>query len=302
MSDLKVNVAGIEMKNPVLTASGTCGYGRELSGYFNLSELGGAMVKGTTLEPRSGNPTPRIAETPAGVINSVGLQNPGVDKVLTTELPWITRHDLAVIVNIAGNSPKEYAKVAEAISTFPKVHGIEVNISCPNVKAGGLAFGADPKAAAEVTAAVRKATNLPLIIKLSPNVTDITEIARACEAAGADAVSMINTIMAMEINIETRKPIIANRIGGLSGPCVRPIAVRMIWQTAQAVKIPIIGMGGVYSGDDAIQMMMAGASAVAIGSATMVDPRAPIRIRDEINDWLDEHNIASVREIIGAAL
>lgn len=302
MARMDMKIAGFRIKNPVLTASGTCGYGRELNQIFPIEKLGGIMVKGTSLEPRKGNPTPRIAETPSGVLNCVGLQNPGLEEVLKHQLPWITSKDLAVVVNIAGREAEDYGEVARAISGVPNVAAIEVNISCPNVKAGGMAHGSRPETAAEVTKVVKANTTLPVIVKLSPNVTNIVEIAKAVEEAGADALSLINTILAMEIDIETGKPLLGNQVGGLSGPAIRPIAVRMVWQVAQAVDIPIIGMGGITTGRDALQFMMAGASAVAVGSATMVDPLAPLRIIREMEEWLDEHDIPSVKDIIGSAL
>ncbi|MGI5825422.1 MAG: dihydroorotate dehydrogenase [Bacillota bacterium] len=302
MARMDMKIAGFRIKNPVLTASGTCGYGKELNQIFPIEKLGGIMVKGTSLEPRKGNPTPRIAETPSGVLNCVGLQNPGLEEVLRNQLPWITSKDLAVIVNIAGREAEDYGRVAKAISGVPNVAAIEVNISCPNVKAGGMAHGSRPETAAEVTREVKANTTLPVIVKLSPNVTNIVEIAKAVEEAGADALSLINTILAMEIDIETGKPLLGNQVGGLSGPAIRPIAVRMVWQVAQAVDIPIIGMGGIATGRDALQFMMAGASAVAVGSATMVDPMAPLRIAQEMEEWLDEHDIPSVKDIIGIAL
>lgn len=302
MARMDMKIAGFRIKNPVLTASGTCGYGRELNQIFPIEKLGGIMVKGTSLEPRKGNPTPRIAETPSGVLNCVGLQNPGLEEVLKHQLPWITAKDLAVVVNIAGREAEDYGEVARAISGVPNVAAIEVNISCPNVKAGGMAHGSRPETAAEVTKVVKANTTLPVIVKLSPNVTNIVEIAKAVEEAGADALSLINTILAMEIDIETGKPLLGNQVGGLSGPAIRPIAVRMVWQVAQAVDIPIIGMGGITTGRDALQFMMAGASAVAVGSATMVDPLAPLRIIREMEEWLDKHDIPSVKDIIGSAL
>lgn len=302
MARMDMKIAGFRIKNPVLTASGTCGYGKELNEIFPIEQLGGIMVKGTSLEPRKGNATPRIAETPSGVLNCVGLQNPGLEEVLHNQLPWITSKNLAVIVNIAGREAEDYGAVAKAISGVPNVAAIEVNISCPNVKAGGMAHGSRPETAAEVTRIVKANTTLPVIVKLSPNVTNIVEIAKAVEEAGADAVSMINTILAMEIDVETGKPLLGNQVGGLSGPAIKPIALRMVWQVAQAVDIPIIGMGGITTGRDAIQFMMAGASAVAVGSATMVDPMAPVRIAKEMEEWLDEHDIPSVKDIIGMAL
>ena len=300
--NLAVEFAGIKMKNPVMTASGTCGYGRELNKIFPLERLGGISVKGTTLLPRLGNATPRIAETPAGLLNCVGLQNPGLDKVVANELPWVVQNDLAVIVNIAGGVVEDYGKVAAKVSEVSGVAAIEVNISCPNVSAGGMAHGAKPETAAAVVKEVRKNTKLPMIVKLSPNVTNIVEIAQAAEEAGADAVSLINTILGMEIDIDTRSPLLGNKVGGLSGPAIRPVAVRMVWQVAQGVNIPIVGMGGIMTAEDALQFLMAGASAVAIGSGTMVDPMVPIKVIEGLEEWLIKENIKDINDVIGAAL
>lgn len=302
MTDLAVEFAGIKAKNPVFTASGTCGFGRELNEIFPIDKLGGIMVKGTTLAPRLGNGTPRIAETPAGLLNCVGLQNPGLENVLAEQLPWVLQHDLAVLVNIAGGEPADYAQIAAAVDKVPGVAGLEVNISCPNVKAGGMAHGANPQTAAAVVSAVRAVTRLPLVVKLSPNVTDIAEIARAVEAAGADAVSLVNTFLAMAIDIKRRKPLLGNVTGGLSGPAIRPIAVRMVYQVAQAVKIPIIGMGGITCAEDALQFIMAGANAVAIGAATMTDPLAALKIIDGLDAWCEREGVADINELVGAAL
>lgn len=302
MTNLAVEFAGIKAKNPVFTASGTCGFGQELNEIFPIDKLGGIMVKGTTLQPRLGNNTPRIAETPSGVINCVGLQNPGLEKVLEGPLPWILQHDLAVLVNISGGEPADYAELARELDAVPGVAGLEVNISCPNVKAGGMAHGAHPETAAAVMKAVRAATNLPVVVKLSPNVTDIGEIAKAVEAEGADAVSLVNTFLSMVIDINRRKPLLGNIMGGLSGPAIRPIAVRMVWQVAHSVKIPIIGMGGISCGEDALQFMMAGANAVAVGAATMVNPLAPVQIIDEMAAWCEKEGVADINEIVGAAL
>jgi dihydroorotate dehydrogenase (NAD+) catalytic subunit len=302
MAKMAVEFAGIKAKNPVFTASGTCGFGMELNEIFPIDKLGGIMVKGTTLAPRLGNDTPRIAETPSGVINCVGLQNPGLEVILQDYLPWVLQHDLAVLANIAGGAPEDYAQIATAIDKVPGVAGLEINISCPNVKAGGMAHGANPKTAAEVVSAVRKVTKLPLVVKLTPNVTDVTEIAKAVEAAGADAVSLVNTFLSMVIDVKRRKPLLGNVMGGLSGPAIRPIAVRMVYQVAQAVKIPVIGMGGITCGEDALQFMMAGASAVAVGAATMSNPLAPLNIIAEIEEWLDREGVQDVNEIVGAAL
>ncbi|WP_303127748.1 dihydroorotate dehydrogenase [Ruminococcus callidus] len=298
MANLAVNVAGVSFKNPIIPASGVFGYGREYEKLFPLSELGGIATKGTTGQPRPGNPAPRIAETPSGMLNSVGLQNPGIDAFLERELPNLLTKDTVILANIAGSTVEECVSIAEKLDETD-VHMIELNISCPNVKKGGAAFGVHCESAEMITAAVRKATKKPLIVKLSPNVTSITDIAKAVESAGADSVSLINTLLGMRINIENRRPILRNNVGGMSGPAVFPIAVRMVWQVAQAVSIPVIGMGGVSSGTDAIEMMMAGASAVQVGAAIFTDPYAPVHIISEMNDWLDAHHIASVQEIIG---
>ncbi len=299
MADLSVNVAGVEFKNPIIPASGVFGYGREYEEFYPLSKLGGIATKGTTGTLRTGNLSPRIAETPAGMLNSVGLQNPGIDTFIEKELPNLLTKDTVILANIAGSTPEECAEVAAKLDKTD-VHMIELNISCPNVKQGGAAFGTSCTSAEAVTAAVRKATSKPLVVKLSPNVTSITEIAKAVESAGADALSMINTLLGMRIDVRTRRPVLHNNVGGLSGPAILPVAVRMIWQTANAVSIPIIGMGGVSTGEDAIELMMAGASAVQVGAAIFTDPYAPIKIVDEMNTFLDENKIASVKDIIGA--
>jgi len=302
MVDLSVEIAGIKMKNPVMLASGTCGYGRELAKLFPLSHLGGIMVKGTTLEPRLGNPVPRILEGPAGVINSVGLQNPGVEKVVAAEIPWVSQQGLAVFVNVSGRTVEDYGEIAACLNDVPGIDGLEVNISCPNVAAGGFAFGTDAKVAAHLVKEVRKRTTLPMIVKLTPNVTDIAEIACAVEEAGADAVSLVNTFLAMSINIEEGKPFLYNKTGGYSGPAIRPIALRMVWQVAQKVKIPVIGMGGIVSVQDAVEFLMAGARGIAIGSGTMIDPFTAPKIADGLAQWLADHSYANVSEIIGKAL
>lgn len=299
MADLSVNVAGVEFKNPVIPASGVFGYGREYEEFYPLSKLGGIATKGTTGQTRTGNLSPRIAETPMGMLNSVGLQNPGIDKFIETELPNLMQKGTVIIANIAGSTPEECAEVASKLDSTD-VHMIELNISCPNVKQGGAAFGVSCKGASSVTSLVRKATKKPLIVKLSPNVTDITSIAKSVEAEGADAVSLINTLLGMRIDINTGRPILRNNCGGLSGPAVFPVAVRMVWQTANAVNIPVIGMGGISSGRDAIEMMMAGASAVQVGAAIITDPFAPVKIIDEMNAFLDEKGIKSVKDIIGS--
>jgi len=298
MADLSVNICGIDFKNPIIPASGVFGYGREYEEFYSLSELGGIATKGTTGTKRTGNLSPRIAETPAGMLNSVGLQNPGIDYFIQHELPNLMTKNTVILANIAGSTPEECAEVAQKLDATD-VHMIELNISCPNVKQGGAAFGTSCQMAEQVTAAVRKATKKPLIVKLSPNVTSITEIAKSVEAAGADAVSLINTLLGMRIDIHTRRPVLRNNVGGLSGAGIFPVAVRMVWQTANAVKIPVIGMGGVTSGEDAIELMMAGASAVQVGMAVFTDPYAPVKIIRQMNEFLDENKISSVREIIG---
>lgn len=298
MADLSVNVCGIDFKNPVIPASGTFGYGREYEELFPLEKLGGIATKGTTLNLRKGNLAPRIAETPSGMLNSVGLQNPGIDHFIDVDLPYLLTKNLVILANIAGSTPDECAETAKKLDETD-VHMIELNISCPNVKQGGAAFGTSCEMAAEVTKKVRAATKKPLIVKLSPNVTSITEIAKAVESAGADAVSLINTLLGMRIDINTGRPILRNNVGGLSGPAVFPVAVRMVWQVANAVQIPVIGMGGVSSGRDAIELMMAGASAIQVGAAIFTDPYAPVKIVDEINEFLDSKGIKSVRDIIG---
>ena len=298
MADLSVNICGIDFKNPVIPASGVFGYGREYEEFYPLSELGGIATKGTTGTKRTGNLAPRIAETPAGMLNSVGLQNPGIDYFIQNELPNLMTKNTVILANIAGSTPEECAEVASKLDSTD-VHMIELNISCPNVKQGGAAFGTSCAMAEQVTSAVRKSTSKPLIVKLSPNVTSITEIAKAVESAGADAVSLINTLLGMRIDIHTRRPVLRNNVGGLSGAGIFPVAVRMVWQTANAVKIPVIGMGGVTSGEDAIELMMAGASAVQVGMAVFTDPYAPVKIIQQMNDFLDEKKIASVRDIIG---
>lgn len=296
---LKVNVCGVEFKNPVIPASGTYGYGREYECLYPLSKLGGISVKGTTLKPRQGNQGPRVAETPAGMLNSVGLQNGGAEKFLNYELPNLLTKDTRIIANIAGASIAECAELASLINPSA-VDMVELNISCPNVKQGGAAFGTDCNVAAAVTAAVKKELpDKPLMVKLSPNVTSITDIAKAVEAAGADALSLINTLLGMRIDIKTRRPILRNNVGGLSGPAVFPVAVRMVWQTANAVKIPVIGMGGISTWEDAVEMMMAGASAVQVGAAIFADPYAPVKIIDGLEKYCEDNGIANISEIVG---
>ena len=299
MPDMKVNLAGMTMKNPIVVASGTFGFGREYNEFFDLGELGGICAKGLTLLPREGNPAPRIAETPMGILNSVGLQNPGVDAFIKEELPFLRQFDTKVIANISGNTPEEYGIMCDKLAAAG-VDMIEVNISCPNVKAGGLAYGTRPDLAAEVTEMARKhAGSVPVMVKLSPNVTDITEIAKAVESAGADAVSLINTIRGMRIDVNTRRPVLKMNTGGMSGPAVLPVAVRMVWEVANAVKIPVLGMGGVAKGEDAAQLMLAGATAVAVGTSLFADPYAAIKVRDELAAIADRQGLASVRELTG---
>ena len=296
--DLRVNLAGVELKNPVVVASGTFGFGREYGQFYDLSELGGICVKGLTAQRREGNPAPRIAETPMGILNSVGLQNPGVDAFIETELPFLRRYDVKVIANISGNTPEEYGVMCEKLSAAG-VDMIEVNISCPNVKAGGLAYGTKPELAAEVTEIAKRHATVPVMVKLSPNVTDITEIARAVEGAGADALSLINTLRGMRIDVNTGRPVLKMNTGGLSGPAVLPVAVRMVWEVANAVKLPILGMGGVSKGEDAAQLMLAGASAVAVGTALFADPFAPIRVRDELETIAERKGLDRVSGLTG---
>ena len=296
--DLSVNLAGIVLKNPVVVASGAFGFGREYGQFFDLSELGAICCKGLTLHPREGNPAPRIAETPMGILNSVGLQNPGVDAFIKQELPFLRQYDVKVIANISGNTPEEYGVMCEKLSGAG-VDLIEVNISCPNVKAGGLAYGTRPELAAEVTETAKKHARVPVMVKLSPNVTDITEIARAVADAGADALSLINTLRGMRIDVGTRRPILKMNTGGLSGPAVLPIAVRMVWEAAGAVRLPILGMGGVSTAGDAAQLMLAGASAVAVGTALFADPYSPIKVRDGLAEIAATQGLSNLRELTG---
>ena len=300
--DLSVELAGVSLKNPVVVASGTFGFGREYSQFYDLGELGGICAKGMTLRPREGNPAPRIAETPMGILNSVGLQNPGVDAFISEELPFLRQFDTKIIANISGDSPEEYGVMCEKLSGAG-VDLIEVNISCPNVKAGGLAYGTRPELAAEVTReAKRHAGQVPVMVKLSPNVTDITEIARAVEGAGADALSLINTLRGMRIDLNTRRPVLRMNTGGLSGPAVLPVAVRMVWEVSQAVKLPILGMGGVSRGEDAAQLMLAGASAVGVGTALFADPFAPLKVRDRLAELTEQYGLARTAQLTGGVL
>lgn len=298
MADYRVNIAGVELTNPIITASGTYGFGREYGKFYSLDEVGAVSVKGLTLRPRNGNDAPRIAETPMGILNSVGLQNPGVDYFLEHELPFLKQFKTKVIANIAGNTIEEYCQMAEKISDSA-ADMIEMNISCPNVKEGGVAFGVQPAMVEKITGEVRKYAKKPLIVKLSPNVTDITETAKAAESAGADALSLINTLTGMAIDIHTRRPILHNNIGGLSGPAVKPVAVRMVWQVRGAVNIPIIGMGGIASGEDAVEFMLAGADAVAVGTQHFVDPMASVRVMDGIKEYMEKYHIERVGDLTG---
>jgi len=298
MTDMKVSIAGVEMKNPIITASGAFGYGMEYNEMYPIEKLGGISCKGTTLHERQGNPGPRIAETPAGMLNSVGLQNPGSEAFVNTYLPWLRQRDITVIANIAGHSLDEYREVARRVSDA-NVDLVELNISCPNVKEGGMSFGTSCESVETVVSEVRKVCKRPLIVKLTPNVTDIGEIAKAAEAAGADAVSLINTLTGMRIDIRTRRPILKNNIGGLSGPAVFPVAVRMVRQVYKSVNIPIIGMGGVATWEDAAEMMMAGAAAIQVGAALFRDPYAPLKIIDGLKAFCEEQGLASVTELTG---
>lgn len=300
MADLSVRINRLRLKNPVMTASGTFGYGLEYADFVSLDQIGGIIVKGTTLQPREGNDYPRMAETPSGMLNCVGLQNKGVDYFCDHIYPQIKDIDTNMIVNVSGSSPDTYAECAARIDRLDRIPAIELNISCPNVKQGGMAFGTTCAGAASVVRAVRQRYNKTLIVKLSPNVTDIAEIAKACEAEGADSVSLINTLMGMAIDIEKRQPMLSIATGGLSGPAVKPIAVRMVWQVAKAVKIPVIGLGGICNAADAIEFLMAGATAIQIGTANFIDPTVTLKARDGINEWLDRHGCTSVSEIIGA--
>ena len=303
MGRLSVDLCGIELDNPVIPASGTFGYGYEFAEYYDINCLGTFSFKGTTKEPRFGNATPRIAEAPSGMLNAVGLQNPGVEKVISEELPKLRKcFGKPVMANVSGFSVDEYVYVCEKLDREEQVGWLEVNISCPNVHGGGMSFGTDPKAAAEVTRAVKAVTTKPVIMKLSPNVTDIAAIAKACEEAGADGVSLINTLLAMRIDIKTGRPVIANVTGGLSGPSVFPVAIRMVYQVAKAVKIPVIGLGGVSGAEDVIEMMMAGACAVQVGAANLVDPFASRKIIGDLPKVMDKLKIKNISDIIGAAL
>ena len=299
MVNLGVNIGGLNLKNPVLTASGTFGYGEEFVDFIDLNRLGGFIIKGTTINHREGNPYPRMAETPSGMLNAVGLQNKGVDYFIENIYPRIKDVDSHVIVNVSGATIDDYVAVCEKLAPLDKINAIEVNISCPNVKQGGMAFGTTCEGAAQVTKAVRKAFPKTVIIKLSPNVTDITEIARAVEAEGADSVSLINTLLGMAIDVERQRPYLSTITGGLSGPAVRPVAVRMVWQVAKTVNIPVIGLGGIMNGRDAIEFMLAGASAIQVGTANFVDPSVTMKIIDYMEDYCLRHGVKDINEIVG---
>ena len=299
MAELQVNIGRLSLKNPVMTASGTFGYGLEFQDFVPLDELGGIIVKGTTLKPREGNDYPRMAETSSGMLNCVGLQNKGVDYFCEHIYPQVKDLGTNVIVNVSGSSPEDYAECAARIDALEGIPAIELNISCPNVRQGGMAFGTTCGGAASVVKAVRARYHKTLIVKLSPNVTNIADIALACEAEGADSVSLINTLMGMAIDIERRRPVLSIGTGGLSGPAVKPVALRMVWQVARAVKIPVVGLGGIMTAQDAIEFLMAGATAIEIGTANFLDPAVTMKVRDGINEWLDKHGCHSVSEIVG---
>jgi len=299
MADLRVNLGNLALKNPVMTASGTFGYGEEFADLVDLSKIGGIIVKGTTLRHREGNPYPRMAETPSGMLNAVGLQNKGVHYFVDHIYPRIKDIDSQMIVNVSGSSIEDYAETASIINELEKIPAIELNISCPNVKKGGMTFGVLPQAAAEVVSAVRMVYQKTLIVKLTPNVTDITEIARAVEGAGADAVSLINTMLGMAIDIEKRNPLLSTVTGGLSGPAVKPVALRMVWQVSKAVKVPVVGLGGIMNAEDAVAFLLAGATAIEIGTANFIDPAITVKVAEGINAYLERHGYHSVKEIIG---
>jgi dihydroorotate dehydrogenase (NAD+) catalytic subunit len=299
-SILQVDIGGLVMKNPVTVASGTFGHGEEFADFFDVSRLGAITTKGVSPRPWQGNDTPRLAEAPAGMLNSIGLQNPGVEEFCTEQLAWLAGVDTSVIVNVSGHTLEEYVQVVERLEDEPAVDAYEVNISCPNVDAGGMTFGTDPEQAAQVTSAVRAITKRPLIVKLTPNVTDIRIIAKSVEAAGADAVSLINTLLGMAIDAKRRRPVLARCVGGLSGPAIKPVALRMVWETYNAVSIPIIGMGGISTGEDAVEFMLAGASAVAVGAANFVDPAASLHVLEGIIEYCSENGIVDVNELIGS--
>ena len=298
--DMSVNVGGIAMKNPVMVASGTFGYGPEYAELVDINRLGAIVVKGIRIQPWEGNPTPRMVEVPGGLVNAIGLHNPGADKFIKESLPFLRRFSVPVIVNIWGRTIEEYAEVAARFEGVPGVSGLEINISCPNIKEGGIAFGTNPLAASAVITAVRKQTTLPLIPKLSPNVSDIAVFARAAEESGANAISLVNSLPAMVIDVETRRPILANVVGGLSGPAIHPVAVKLVWEAARAVRIPVVGMGGITGANQALEFIIAGATAVAVGTANFIDPTTSLRVIDGIEEYLKRHQIPRVRDLVGA--
>ena len=298
--DMTVNLAGIALRNPVMTASGTFGYGEEFSTYVDLETIGAFVTKGLSLNPRAGNPTPRIVETPGGMLNAIGLQNVGIDAFIAKKVPFIRSVTTPAIANFFGNTVDEYAEMTRRLDEIPEVAGLEINISCPNVKHGGIVFGTDPDSAASVVSACRAATKKPLIVKLSPNVTDVVVMAKACEAAGADALSLINTLTGMAIDLNKRRPVLANITGGFSGPAIKPIALRMVWQVAKAVKLPIIGIGGIMNATDALEFMLAGATAVQVGTASFINPGAAQTIAEEMEAWLVANGVDDIKSLIGA--
>ncbi|GAB4296614.1 MAG: dihydroorotate dehydrogenase [Desulfuromonadia bacterium] len=298
--NVSVDLAGIPMRNPVMTASGTFGYGQEFADYLELGKIGAFVTKGLSLRPKAGNPTPRIVETPGGMLNAIGLQNVGIDAFIAEKVPFLRTVDTPAIVNLYGNSLEEYGELAARIDAIPEVAGVEVNISCPNVKQGGIVFGTDPTAAREVVSLVRRNTRKPLIVKLSPNVTDIVVMAHACVDAGADALSLINTLTGMAIDVKSRRPVLANVTGGLSGPAIKPVALRMVWQVSRTVHVPVIGIGGIMNHLDAIEFILAGATAVQVGTANFIDPSAAATIADGIVGWMEDEGVADIHELIGA--
>lgn len=299
MRSLQVDLPGLQLKNPVMPASGCFGFGKEFANLYDLSELGAMMIKATTVEPRFGNPTPRVAETSAGMLNAIGLQNPGLEKVMNEELPWLEQYDVPIIANVAGSTEEDYVVVAREISKAPNVHALELNISCPNVKTGGIAFGTIPEVAKNLTKKVKEVSEVPVYVKLSPNVTNIVEMAKAVEAGGADGLTMINTLLGMRIDIRTGKPILANKTGGLSGPAIKPVAIRMIYEVSQEISLPVIGMGGIESAEDVLEFFFAGASAVAVGSANFVDPYVCPTIIEELPELLAQYQIDHISECTG---
>lgn len=299
MNRLEVKLGELTLRNPIMPASGCFGFGKEYSQFYSLDQLGAIAVKAATVEPRFGNATPRVAETRSGMLNAIGLQNPGLDKVLAEELPWLEKYDVPIIANIAGTTVEDYIEVATRISEAPNVKAIELNISCPNVKCGGITFGTDPIIAAELTKEIKQVSKVPVFVKLSPNVTNIVEMAQAVEKAGADGLSMINTLIGMRIDLRTKRPILANGAGGLSGPAIKPVAIRMVYEVSQQVDIPIIGMGGIHSAEDVIEFFLAGASAVAVGTANFVDPYICPTIIDELEGWLDKMGVDQISELTG---